>query len=143
MSMTIYLAADHAGFALKDRLKAQLTRLENKVVDLTPIFKNGDDYPGVAKKLIDKISKSGRGILFCGSGVGVCIAANRVKGIRAAVGHSTEEVKLARQHDDINVLCLSGWNHADETKAMKMIAAFLKTRSSTAARHIRRVKQLG
>ncbi|MDD5437633.1 MAG: RpiB/LacA/LacB family sugar-phosphate isomerase [Patescibacteria group bacterium] len=141
--MTIYLAADHAGFALKDRLKAHLSRLGNKLVDLTPIFKDGDDYPGVAKKLTGKLSKAGRGILFCGSGVGVCIAANRAKGIRAAVGHSTEEVKQAREHNDINVLCLSGWNHADESKAAKMIDAFLKTRASTAARHVRRVKQLG
>jgi ribose 5-phosphate isomerase B len=141
--MTIYLAADHAGFALKDRLKAHLTKQGNKVIDLTPIFKDGDDYPGVAKKLTDKLSKSGRGILFCGSGIGVCIAANRVKGIRAAVGHSPEEIKLARQDDDINVLCLSGWNHADETKAMKMINVFLKTKASMASRHVRRVKQLG
>lgn len=150
--MTIYLAADHAGFALKDRLKAHLIKQGNQVVDLTPVFKDGDDYPLVAKKLTPSISPlsrgrkerdQARGLLFCGSGIGVCIAANRVKGIRAAVGHSPEEVKLAREHDDINVLCLSGWNRADKTKVIKMVNVFLKTKRSTASRHVRRVKQLG
>lgn len=161
--MQIFLAADHAGFALKDRLKAQLIKQGHKIVDLTPVFKDGDDYPLVANALTSHVASShrrnrprdtghgtlgrgmtmGRGILVCGSGIGVCIAANRGKGIRAAVGHSPQEVKLAREHDDINVLCLSGWNHADETKAMKMISAFLKTKRSTASRHVRRVKQLG
>lgn len=141
--MTLYLAADHAGFALKDRLKAHLSREGHKVLDLTPVFEEGDDYPSVAKRLTNKLSKTGRGILFCGSGVGVCIAANRTKGIRAAMGHSPEEIKLAREHNDINVLCLSGWNHADETKAMKIIKTFLKTKKSLATRHLRRTKQLG
>lgn len=141
--MQIYLAADHAGFTLKDKLKAQLIKQGHKIVDLTPNFKDGDDYPLVAKKLTSKMTNSSRGALFCGSGIGVCIAANRTKGIRAAVGHSPQEVKLAREHDDINVLCLSGWNHKDGTEAMKMIHVFLKTKRSTATRHARRVKQLG
>ena len=141
--MTLYLAADHAGFALKDRLKAQLIKQGHKVVDLTPVFKDGDDYPLVAKKLTSKMTRDSRGALFCGSGIGVCIAANRAKGIRAAIGHSPQEVKLAREHDDINVLCLSGWNHKDEVNAMKMIIVFLKTKRSSASRHVRRVKQLG
>ncbi len=141
--MTIYLAADHAGFALKDRLKAQLIKQGHKIVDLTPIFKDGDDYPLVAKKLTSKMANGSRGVLSCGSGIGVCIAANRAKGIRAAVGHSPQEVKLAREHDDINVLCLSGWNNKSGTNAMKMVNVFLKTKRSTVTRHVRRVKQLG
>ncbi|MFA6099755.1 MAG: RpiB/LacA/LacB family sugar-phosphate isomerase [Patescibacteria group bacterium] len=148
--MQIYLAADHAGFALKDRLKAHLIKQGHKIVDLTPVFKDGDDYPLVAKKLttdnkgrLGRLGRSGRGLLLCGSGIGVCIAANRVKGIRAAVGHTPEEVKLAREHDDINVLCLSGWNHKDKVKAIKMVNVFLKTKRSPASRHVRRVKQLG
>jgi ribose 5-phosphate isomerase B len=156
--MQLFLAADHAGFALKDRIKASLTKKGIKIIDLTPVFKDGDDYPLVAQKLTKAITSAGpqvrksavrgtryevRGLLFCGSGVGVCIAANRQKGIRAAVGFSPEEVKLAREHNDINVLCLAGWNHADETKATKLIDIFLKTKRSPAARHLRRVKQLG
>jgi len=165
--MQLFLAADHAGFALKDRIKASLSKKGIKIIDLTPVFKPGDDYPLIADlltkqvetkleagssklvrmhsrfKLRDSSFKSFRGLLFCGSGVGVCIAANRRKGIRAAVGFSPEEVKLAREHNDINVLCLAGWNHADETKATKLIDIFLKTKRSPAARHLRRVKQLG
>jgi len=156
--MHLYLAADHAGFALKDRIKASLTKQGIKITDLTPVFKDGDDYPLVAQMLTKAIASASpqvrlsvvrgtryevRGLLFCGSGVGVCIAANRRKGIRAAVGHAPDEVKLAREHNDINVLCLSGWNHTDETKAMKLIGIFLKTKRSPAARHVRRIKQLG
>lgn len=158
--MKLFIAADHAGFALKDRLKAHLASKDIKAEDLTPIFVEDDDYPLVANRLASHVARRRRptsgtegrardvrqstmGILFCGSGVGVCIAANRYKGIRAAVGHSSEEVKLAREHNDINVLCLSGWNHKDEILAMKLIDAFLKTKKSTAARHARRVKQLG
>ena len=150
--MTIYLAADHAGFALKDKLKAQLIKQGHKIVDLTPVFKDGDDYPLVAKKLTKRLTsnsplsrgkKGDLGVLSCGSGIGVCSAANRAKGIRAAVGHSPQEVKLAREHDDINVLCLSGWNNKSGTNAMKMINVFLKTKRSTVTRHVRRVKQLG
>ncbi len=151
INMIIYLAADHAGFALKDKIKAMLTKQGQEVIDVTPVFKDADDYPPVAQALAKQLLRRGtrdeqrgtRGLLLCGSGVGVCIAANRHKGIRAAVGHTVEEIKLAREHNDINALCLSGRSRLNEKELLKIIDAFLKTKKSSAVRHARRVKQLG
>lgn len=161
--MKIFLAADHAGFALKDKIKDILTKQGQPVIDVTPIYKEGDDYPlvaqALAKQILKRATRDGRspttlrgtgdvgratkGLLLCGSGIGVCIAVNRHKGIRAAVGHSAEEIKLAREHNDINVLCLSGRNKHNEKDLLKIIKTFLNTKKSSAKRHIRRIKQLG
>ena len=156
--MKITIAADHAGYKLKQKLAAELVKKGYDVHDLSPHFKDGDDYPGVADALARLVARrtsqssqapatrdAGRGtmgILICGSGIGVCIAANRHKGIRAGAGHDVAEVKLAREHNDINVLCLSGWK-TKPADAMKLVEAFLKTKASNAARHKRRIKQLG
>ncbi|MCI0479516.1 RpiB/LacA/LacB family sugar-phosphate isomerase [Candidatus Uhrbacteria bacterium] len=141
---TIHLGADHAGFALKEKVKADLMRRGFDVRDATPRFKDGDDYPLVGTKVAKAVATDpkARGILVCGSGVGVAIAANRVKGARAVDGHSPAEVKLAREHNDANVLTLSGWSLKPATAA-KLVDAFLSTPFSTAVRHRRRVKQLG
>jgi ribose 5-phosphate isomerase B len=141
---TIVLGADHAGFALKEKVKRELLRRGHDVHDATPRFKAGDDYPLRARQVAKLVVKdaTSRGILVCGSGVGVAIAANRVKGIRAMDGHAATEVKLAREHNDVNVLTLSGWKLSVKA-AMKLVDAFLKTPFSNAARHRRRVKQLG
>lgn len=141
--MKLFMAADHAGFAFKDKIKAILTKQGHQIVDATPIYKQGDDYPLAVKAFAGRFKPNQRGLLFCGSGVGVCIAANRYKGIRAAVGHEAKEVKLAREHNDINVLCLSGWTSNDKNNALPIINEFLKTKKSSAIRHIRRIKQLG
>lgn len=138
----IYLAADHAGFALKEALKGLLEKNNIPTLDVAPVFKGGDDYPLVVKTFGKAMPKNGRGILVCGSGVGACIAANRQKGLRAAVAHTEKEVELAREHNDINVLCLSGWNDKPK-KVLALIDTFLETPTSKAARHKRRVKQLG
>lgn len=140
--MTLLLAADHAGFKLKEKIKALLTRQKIIFDDLTPKFKDGDDYPLIAKRLTLKAKPGDKGVLICGSGIGVCIAANRHKGIRAAVGSNDQEIKRAREHNDINVLCLSGWDLKAE-KALKIINVFLKTKKSSSTRHARRIKQLG
>jgi ribose 5-phosphate isomerase B len=143
-TQTIVLGADHAGFALKERVKRELLDRGCDVHDATPRFKAGDDYPLAARKVAKLVSKDtkDRGILVCGSGVGVAIAANRMKGIRAMDGHAVAEVKLAREHNDVNVLTLSGWKMSLKD-AMKLADAFLTTPFSNAARHLRRVKQLG
>lgn len=142
LHMTLFLASDHAGFKLKEKIKILLAKQKVTFDDLTPKFKAGDDYPLIAKRLTLKAERGDKGILVCGSGVGVCIAANRHKGIRAAVGENEIEIKRAREHNDINVLCLSGWDLSAE-KAMKIIHAFLKTKKSSSARHLRRIRQLG
>jgi len=147
--MQLLLAADHAGFALKEKLIPLLVKRGYEVCDFTPKYKADDDYPKVANELATSLkslksvkSDDKHGILICGSGVGVCIAANRHKGIRAMDGHDVNEVKLAREHNDVNVLCLSGWK-TKPADALKLIDVFLKTKASPAARHKRRVKQLG
>lgn len=140
----LYLGADHAGFKLKEKLKALLLRRRVKLIDLSPVFRAGDDYPLIGRRLAKKVAgdKTARGILVCGSGVGVAITANRVKGARAVEGYSTTQVKLAREHNDVNVLTLGGWNTPLGT-ALRLIKTFLSTKTSTATRHRRRVKQLG
>ncbi|MFZ6014959.1 MAG: RpiB/LacA/LacB family sugar-phosphate isomerase [Patescibacteria group bacterium] len=144
--MKIFLASDHAGFKLKEAVKKKLAK-KHEVIDVSPTLVPGDDYPKVAKKLVDQIQNSkfkiqnSRTIFICGSGVGASIAANRYKNIRAAQGYDKKEVKLAREHNDINVLTLSGWN-TKLKDALELIDVFLKTPASKASRHKRRIKQL-
>ncbi len=139
----IIIGADHAGFALKEKIKRSLVAEQVDIHDLTPVFVEGDDYPKVGYDVARAVSKNpkARGILVCGSGVGVTIAANRIKGARAFDARTVGETVLAREHNDVNIIALSGWK-TKNTEALKMIEAFLKTPSSKSARHRRRVKQL-
>lgn len=139
----IVIGADHAGFALKEKIKLALASEHVDVRDLTPVFVDGDDYPKVGFDVARAVAKNPktRGILVCGSGVGISIAANRVKGARAFDAHTVGETILAREHNDANIIALSGWKTRN-TEALKMIEAFLTTPFSKATRHKRRVKQL-
>ena len=107
--MKIYIGADHAGFALKEKLKKSLAR-KRSVVDLTPAYIEGDDYPDVAAKVGKRVAgeKNAKGVLVCGSSSGVCIAANKIKGIRAVQGFNEVIARFAAEREDANVLCLSG-----------------------------------
>lgn len=139
----LYIGADHAGWKLKERLKPRLKHLGFDVKDLTPMQMPGDDYPWIGEAVAKKTVKDGaRGILVCGSGVGVAIAANRVKGARAVEAHSTSQVQHAREHNDVNVLTLGGWT-TSLAGAMRLVRVFLATNASGATRHRRRIKQLG
>jgi ribose 5-phosphate isomerase B len=136
---TVYIGADHAGFALKEAVKGNV----KNVMDLSPVKIEGDDYPLAARKVamavLDK--KDAVGLLFCGTGHGMDIAANRFRGVRAIVARSEKDAKMSREHNHANILVLGGW----ETKpamAKKIIAKFLKTKLSKKKRHARRVKQL-
>jgi ribose 5-phosphate isomerase B len=143
MKPTIIIGADHAGFRLKERVRKELEQKNFSVLDLTPRYAEGDDYPPIGMKVARRVAKTnGRGILICGSGVGMLIAANRVKGARAVLGRDANGIKRARRDGDVNVLALSGWN-TNFPAATKMIRAFLTTKRSNAARHRRRVRQLG
>ncbi len=143
-SRILFLGADHAGFALKESLKPWLQKLGYQVRDVSPVFTEGDDYPvhGLKLGLAVAKHKGSRGILACGSGVGISIAANRVNGARAFDAFDAKTTKLAREHNDANIIALSGW-HLSPAKARSLITLFLKTPFSTATRHHRRVKQLG
>ena len=107
--MKLVIGSDHAGFALKEEIRANLTAAGHEVVDLGACqYDAEDDYPDFAVKVGEAV-KSGvapRGILICGSGVGVCVAANKIPGIRAGICHDTYSAHQGVEHDDMNVLVL-------------------------------------
>jgi len=142
--MTVILGADHAGFSLKEKLKQALTDADFVVVDAgAKTLDKNDDYPDYAIKVANRVGngQGNYGILVCGSGAGVCIAANKIKNIRAVAVTTAAEAKLTREHNDANVLCLSGWNLSLGT-AKKIVLTWLKTPFSGEARHARRIKKI-
>ena len=122
MEETIFIASDHAGFDLKKQI---LNSIENNLVDLGVDNKNNADYPDYAKMLVSKINstKNSKGILICGSGIGMSIAANRDKNIRAGLAFEPEIAKLMREHNDANVLVLPG-RFMKFTRYIKMYREF-------------------
>ncbi len=143
MAPTVYLAADHRGHALKEKAQAHLDERGIVAVDLTPRLQEGDDYPRVAAVLVGALREAAeaRGILACGSGAGITIAANRFKGIRAAMALSPEQVRAARNDDDINVLVLAA-DFMSEEEMKALIDAFEDTPFAGEERHVRRIKEL-
>jgi ribose 5-phosphate isomerase B len=137
--MSIYITSDHAGFELKKKILKLLPDLN--LIDLSPILQVGDDYPLVAKALVEKMSKNDIAIAICGTGVGICMALNRNKNIRAVVLNDTETTILAKKHNQANVICLSG-RLIKPKKAVKLIKIFLKTESDLDKRHVRRISQI-
>ena len=136
----IFIAADHAGFSLKKFLIEELVKLGVKPVDLgCDSAEKSVDYPDYAQRLCKKL-KTEFGILICGSGIGISIAANRFKHIRAALCHNVKSVKLARAHNDANVLCL-GARVIKNKAALSIVKAFL-TSELEGARHERRIAKL-
>lgn len=143
LSEKILIASDHAGFTLKKFLIEELTKLGFAAVDLgCHSAEKSVDYPDYAQKLCKKITTKNqlRGILICGSGIGISIAANRFKHIRAALCNSSELAKLSRAHNDSNVLCL-GARITKNKSALSIVKAFLSTEFE-GARHAARVKKL-
>ena len=139
----IYLGADHAGFALKEFLKQQLTKKKIMVAYVSPKKMPGDDYPLIAKNVCKKTMQSSqnKGILICGSGAGMAIAANRMKKIRAVNPSTLLSAKLAREHNDANVLCLGAWE-LSKKKALQLTTLFFATKFSHLSRHNRRIRIL-
>ena len=137
--MRIAIASDHAGFELKELVKAQLTASGHDVVDVGPESDESIDYPryaGPAARLVAE-GDAERGVLVCGSGVGVAIVANKVPGVRAVNAHDAEEAALARAHNDVNVVTLSG-QRLDGEQADAIVSAFLDG-AFEGGRHARRV----
>ena len=139
----IYIGADHAGYDLKEKIKRYLANEDHQVIDLGAYHKNpDDDYPDFAFAVAKKVkATTNLGILICGSAQGVCIAANKIKGIRAVAVTSRPTAKLARLHNDANVLCLSGWSGSLQ-KTKGIIDTFLLTPFSNEPRHVRRLKKI-
>ena len=138
--MTVAFAADHAGFDMKQWLIAALTEDGLEIVDLGTNSREPVDYPDYARALGEAIlaGRAGRGIFVCGSGVGACVAANKIKGIRAGTCHDTYSGHQGVEHDDMNVLCL-GARVIGTAPALEICRAFLAARFSNDERHVRRV----
>jgi len=140
--MKIYLGADHAGFKLKEQVKEYLNKKGYSVSDLGALaLEKNDDYPDYAAKVARRSSAGGMGILFCGSSHGVCIAANKIRGARAVAVSNVRDAKLTREHNNANVLCLSGWN-LSFLSAKKIVDAWVKTDFSGGERHVRRIRKI-
>ena len=139
MKETIFIASDHAGFELK---KQVINSIKNNLVDLGVDNKNSADYPDYAKKIVSKINstKNSKGILICGSGIGMSIAANRDKNIRAGLAFAPEIAKLMREHNDANVLVLPG-RFMNLQDILKCIENFLTT-NFEGGRHQNRINKL-
>lgn len=138
----VAIASDHRGIALKAVLAATLRARGLRVLDLGPDSEDAVDYPDFADKLAHEINsgEAERGVLICGSGIGMSIAANRHRQVRAALCHDAEAARLTRQHNDANVLTLPGSTISEE-EAQACLGAFLDTEFE-GGRHARRVAKL-
>lgn len=142
MAKKIYIATDHAGYAVKAYVKDIVTNLGHEIVDLGPDSADRVDYPDFAKKCTEAvISDAGSfGILICGTGIGMSIAANKVSGIRAALCHDHYTAKLTRQHNDANILCF-GERVVGKGVIEDMVEAFLNTEFE-GGRHATRIGKI-
>lgn len=123
----IHMACDHGGFALKEHLKSFLSENDIAVDDLGAYSEDSVNYPDYGKKAAEAVLNDGDpAIIICGTGIGISIAANRYRGIRAALCHCAEYAKLARQHNNANILALGG-RFLNEKEAEKIVTAFLDT----------------
>jgi len=141
--MKIACAGDHAGFRLKQLLVEELRKEGHEVLDLGAPDENPTDYPDHARALGKAVveGRVERGILICGSGIGACVAANKIKGVRAGVAHDTYSGHQGVEHDDMNVLCL-GARVVGPAPALEIARAFLAARFTGEERHLRRVKKI-
>ncbi len=140
--MRIAVAADHAGYALKEKLRRKLVEEGHEVADYGTNSGESCDYPDFAQAVANDVSQgeSDRGILVCSTGVGMSIAANKIAGVRAAHTGSEEETRLTRAHNDANVLAL-GAKFLDEATAERLVDIFLHTEFE-GGRHARRLAKI-
>jgi RpiB/LacA/LacB family sugar-phosphate isomerase len=141
--MRMAIGADHAGFALKQRLGDTLRDLGHEVTDVGTSSADPVDYPDYAEA-VGKLILAGsvdRGVLICGSGVGASVAANKLRGIRAAVCHDTYSARQGVEHDDMNILVL-GARIIGEELARELVRAFLAAGFTAEERHVRRVAKI-
>lgn len=144
MKPTLYLGADHAGFHLKEAIKQYLLKKNYSIIDCgNTTYNKQDDYPDFAYAVAKEVAyhTNSFGILFCGSAEGMSIAANKVKKIRAVVVHTPTEAKLTREHNNANILCISGWT-TPLPRAKQILTTWINTPFSQAARHKRRLKKI-
>ena len=141
-SEIIVIASDHAGFEMKSALKETLTELGYEVLDLGTDTADSVDYPDFAEALSEALGdgRAARGVLVCGTGIGMTIAANRHKHVRAALCHDTTDARFSRQHNDANVLAIGARTTGTES-AIDCLKTFLETEFE-GGRHERRIAKM-
>lgn len=139
--MIIAIGSDHGGVELKEKIKGSLQHAGHEIKDLGTNNKDSVDYPDIALRVAEEVSqgKAARGILLCKTGIGMCIVANKVPRVRAALCCQVEQAKLASEHNQANVLCLSGLT--GEQEAEMMIKGWLETPFGW-ERHLRRINKI-
>jgi ribose 5-phosphate isomerase B len=140
--MRIAVGSDHRGFDVKIKVIELLRRLDQEVTDVGPTDRGSVDYPDIASLVGKLVSEDtvDRGILICGTGIGMCIAANKYAGVRAAPCHDDLTAEMSRRHNDLNVLCLSA-DMLGEKLIDRMIEIWLKT-DFEGGRHARRIEKI-
>ncbi len=141
--MKIAIAADHAGFSLKEALRERLSAAGHQLLDFGSFSGDSTDYPDYAFAVAERVASGEaiRGILICSTGIGMSIAANKVPGIRAALASSEEGVQLTRAHNDANVIAL-GAKFLSTDDAERLVGIFLTTEFDGGARHARRIAKI-
>ena len=144
-TFNIFIASDHQGFELKNTLRDWMKKNGYSVTDFGPETINSeDDYPDYGIKVATAVAenpKNGLGIVICASGVGMAVAADKVKGVRASLIHDPRIAKAAREDDNINVLAL-GAKFISASEAIEVVKVWLETPFSEAERHIRRLSKI-
>ena len=142
--MKIAVAGDHAGLTLKNHVAGWLREWGHDVIDLGAHSHDpDDDYPDFSSSLAEAVAEGGaeRGVLACGSGVGACVVANKVPGVRAGTCHDTYSAHQGVEHDDMNVLCV-GERVIGVEAAREVVRSFVEARFTGEARHVRRLGKL-
>lgn len=141
--MKIAVAADHAGFPLKDRVLDAVRKAGHEIVDLGTYSTDPVDYPDYARAVGESIQqgRAERAVLLCGSGVGACVAANKMTGIRGGVCHDIYSAHQGVEHDDMNVLCLGARIIGPEL-IPELVTAFLGAQFTGEERHVRRLRKI-
>lgn len=144
MKPTIYLGADHAGWELKEEVKKHVEAMGYTTVDMGNRDRvEGDDYPDFGHAVAKRVTTDpgSRGMVFCGNAQGICMVANKVKGIRAATGFHPDEARTTRTDDDANVLCMPG-RFLNTKQAKEIASVWLETEFSGEERHVRRIEKM-
>lgn len=141
--MKVIIGSDHAGFAAKEEVKSFLSSQGHEVLDAGPSSEERCDYPDYASIVAQAVSRGEcpRGVLICGTGIGMSIAANKFKGVRAALCHSPDTAKMSRAHNDANILCL-GARVLDMDGLLEILRAWLTT-PFDGGRHAARLEKIG
>lgn len=138
----VYLGADHRGFNLKNKIVLELREKGWTVTDLSTKYDPDDDYPDISVKLGEKVVlEKALGVLVCGSGAGVTVSANKVKGVRAALAMNKKQARKIREDDDVNVLCLAA-DFVNDEDNIEIVTEFLEAIFMTEERFIRRINKI-